>query len=1117
MRAAVAGVLGPQLALDALAEPETDAEVIAEALAELALASQLDDTDIVLRHHRAVLLALRYVLHSGPDEDYETAGAELTALLEEPDYQELAGDLARLLLVQLRGAHLGVRRGHDPVAALDGTDAFKVATRTAVEDISRHLSQLSARARQDDSVSALSGMFATISTFLGNDHPDPARALDEAIARAEHGLTRSEDEHERMLHAALLAAARNQKALISRDSTDVAAARAAAENADALLRDDIPLASQLRDFLAVFTQRLEHSPADRGAVAREIAVVCKALHQLDASDPVRAHTFSSFVGTMASRIGRSGDLAGMADLREFVEQESSAITDEGVRHLARGMIDVLESALTEDPAAMSAGLASLEEARRTLSPQHRAYPLIDRFIAMALGLRGVSGRSLLDLESAHRVLESAQENTPDHDQTGTKLSKLGVMMNSLRHGAPDAAKISEIIDQARELTDAEQQQLRGIDLDVSDVISTLEYMRELVGSFGKPVTPPPRALPGPGKGYFDLRHDDRPQASALVHNGFVTRDLDMLDRGIALLRAETTANPRDRIRLLMVTGISCMFRYSITTKLADLDQAVEQIEEAERLVDHTDASDAAGVHFFLGEALHMRGNRRLDRADRARAAEHGILAMKARASEVLLQSNADHALTIAETATGEAETVVQWCVLAERHDLAVHALELGRSLVLHSVSVESSIPDLLRDAGHSALAERWKTEAAVDAQRVVPSDLRFQVLNALAGTKVESQLLRPPSLDDIRTALVRTESQALVYLLPASSPVQPGFALVVPAAGDVRHVRLPNLRSGPVREFEEARRTLIDPSPEDEKLWQDAVASMCDWSWRAVMGPLLDDLRGLPRIVVVPVGELSAVPWHAARRQVGGEIRHACQDAIITYAASARQFVDAARRDRRPVDAAATLVRVQDRELYWPPAEIATLRDHCYPDATCVEDGVLPGEVLGHLPSDLRPGASVLHLSCHACHATPAVDSHLVLDDGEVLPVRDVLRQARNRPVDAEGGLVVLASCASDLTDSAHDEALTLATAFLAAGATGVVGARWPIVDVTTTLFVIMFHHYLTRGYDDPARALRATQLWMLDPKRRVPPDVPRALARCARSFPLDDAGNWAAFTYQGR
>src|SRR6185369_5016731 len=98
------------------------------------------------------------------------------------------------------------------------------------------------------------------------------------------------------------------------------------------------------------------------------------------------------------------------------------------------------------------------------------------------------------------------------------------------------------------------------------------------------------------------------------------------------------------------------------------------------------------------------------------------------------------------------------------------------------------------------------------------------------------------------------------------------------------------------------------------------------------------------------------------------------------------------------------------------------------------------------------------------------VDSYLELS-GNRLRVRDILEQARLRPMDAAGGLIVLAACASDLTGHAHDEALTLATAFLAAGATGVVGARWEVDDIPTAIFMIMFHHYLNSGYPDPATA----------------------------------------------
>jgi CHAT domain-containing protein len=54
------------------------------------------------------------------------------------------------------------------------------------------------------------------------------------------------------------------------------------------------------------------------------------------------------------------------------------------------------------------------------------------------------------------------------------------------------------------------------------------------------------------------------------------------------------------------------------------------------------------------------------------------------------------------------------------------------------------------------------------------------------------------------------------------------------------------------------------------------------------------------------------------------------------------------------------------------------------------------------------------------------------------LSVATVLRRAEGRP---PGGLVVLSACSSDVTVREYDEALTLAAAFLGAGATGVLGA----------------------------------------------------------------------------
>jgi hypothetical protein len=150
--------------------------------------------------------------------------------------------------------------------------------------------------------------------------------------------------------------------------------------------------------------------------------------------------------------------------------------------------------------------------------------------------------------------------------------------------------------------------------------------------------------------------------------------------------------------------------------------------------------------------------------------------------------------------------------------------------------------------------------------------------------------------------------------------------------------------------------------------------------------------------------------------------------------------------------------------------------------------------------------ASLLHFGCHGRVAVPVLGSSLRLgrgpDGGELtVSVRDMLRRARaavgrggdiraeaNRtdgrtseshpgsrvsgssvsgsPVgdsrerssrerdsrgddshggaDGDGGLVVLASCLTDVTETDYDEALTLASAFLAAGAAGVCPAPTP-------------------------------------------------------------------------
>jgi CHAT domain-containing protein len=185
-----------------------------------------------------------------------------------------------------------------------------------------------------------------------------------------------------------------------------------------------------------------------------------------------------------------------------------------------------------------------------------------------------------------------------------------------------------------------------------------------------------------------------------------------------------------------------------------------------------------------------------------------------------------------------------------------------------------------------------------------------------------------------------------------------------------------------------------------------------------------------------------------------------------------------------------------------------------------------PGEVLARFATPDRPGASMIHFGCHAwVVADRPGRSHLVLADGRELTVDDLLRAATGRDARAPGARISLAACMSDLAGDRHDEALTLATAFLAVGAATVVGARWAIPDETSPLLMVKYHELLNAGVP-PRDALRQAQLWMLDPGRAVPDDLGEDLRRILEQEgrdgdegtpALSDIVGWAAFTHQGR
>ena len=660
-------------------------------------------------------------------------------------------------------------------------------------------------------------------------------------------------------------------------------------------------------------------------------------------------------------------------------------------------------------------------------------------------------------------------------------------------------------------------------------------------------------------------------AAGLALRGLSSGNVAFLDQAIAQL-ADACAAPglglRERPRVLQLHGYALQTRYHMKREPRDLSNAISLLEEARRAVQQELASPyASSVLLSLADAYQTRGNEALGDTDRVMRI--GLEGLREHAGDVLLQDSDDNALHMARLGSNDATEMARWFLAHGRHEAAICAIELGRAMVLHAATSGSGVAEALAEAGHPALAAAWAAQASGSGE--ADDDLRYRAMRALEGTRAEAALLSPPELTDITAALAGTRADVICYLLPREEDgagMATGMAVLVDRQGVVRWIPLPRLRAGTgstVGDFVRARQA-AEAAPGETRAamqarWRKTLDTVCGWAWEAAIGPLLKAAFGLgeareatagpPRVVLIPLGELGLIPWHAARRNQGGTPRYACQDAIFSYASSARQFIEASRRDVRPWSQVPVLISDNDQKslpearlevahlhtAYYPGGAVfgsarGDLPDHV-PGATTAR----PDDVLAALPNGSSPGASLLHFGCHGRVAVPVLEARLRLgtdpeggspEDREIaVSVRDILRQARTAPPsagDVSGGLAVLAACLTDVTESDYDEALTLATAFLAAGSAGVVATRWAVPDTETMLFMATFHRFLNRENADPARALREAQLWMLDPAREIPAAWPEPLKRKAANLAafrigsgLAAADAWAAFTYQGR
>ncbi|MCX4851171.1 CHAT domain-containing protein [Streptomyces sp. NBC_00893] len=609
-------------------------------------------------------------------------------------------------------------------------------------------------------------------------------------------------------------------------------------------------------------------------------------------------------------------------------------------------------------------------------------------------------------------------------------------------------------------------------------------------------------------------------------------------------------------------ALSAGLQYALTRDQAVLEMHIDELERVRDAVREGKAPRiAAEALWRLAEAYRERGVRDQDVQD-IRALGAAEEALTALGADVLLQAGAEHGLLTARSGANRGVQAALWAASQGRLHEAVAVLELGRALVLHAASTSSAVPELLDADGYHELAEAWREAVAPQAHgrpgdareqgvpSELPSTLRRRALEAL-GYRERGGLLGTPTPADLADGIAASGADALVYLVPGED-AEAGVAIIVSPERGLAMKVLPLLsgtENGPVERYLDATALRDAAAPDDAaaaQSWEESLGALCDWA-HDVLGPVFsaleealrpgDDRADEPlRVVLVPCGRLGIVPWHAARRPGGTSPAYLCRTTVFSYAASGSQFLRTVRRAPRDPAAAPVLLADPTLDLTYAEVEVLALRNAFYPGARLCggmfevpEDELLPGtpdEVLGfladgasllhvasHGSAGLRPTVSALHLAAEPAGDPPAGAEGT--DPGDLTVTRLLDQPVHQHPA-GDGPLVVLSACRTDLSTRDHDEALTLTTAFVSGGARDVVGSRWAADDGTAALLMAVFHHHLNAEGLSPVDALRAAQLWMLDPGRENPGSLSGVLLRQAERTDLDRVPLWAAFIHQG-
>lgn len=613
-------------------------------------------------------------------------------------------------------------------------------------------------------------------------------------------------------------------------------------------------------------------------------------------------------------------------------------------------------------------------------------------------------------------------------------------------------------------------------------------------------------------------------------------DAALVDAGVEHLRTAARLAPESdsrRITYLIGLATALVRRTELSGDLTATDEAGQVLTEARRIAGGPQDPHWSQINEMLSHVVRRRPPAPDPRTPPPEPGSYALDALRGHAWQALMQPDPVAVRAAVRHAADDAVDLARRFLTDADPAGALRALDAGRGLALFAAAQSRDVAERLERAGRADLATRWRSAMAA-RPGTPPDDLRAEVWRTLSGTGAADPL-DTPGLDEIQHALTVLDADALVYLIPGVG-LLPGHAVIAPAAGAPSLLALPGLQIEDGLDVERylsalSRRTLSAAEPEED--FAGSLGELCDWAWRAAIGPLYQSVLAgpgrpagrPPRIVLAPMGELAWVPWQAARRS---DDTYAIQLMAISHAASARMLCWSA--GLRPVRPTPVGLIVGDPATGGGAGDLRSARMEAY----AIRAAFYPGaRYLGRRPAgtvspsgagtatevrdwltDPGPAAGAMaHLACHGVLQPDG--SYLLLADGSRLPAETVVETMHRTP-DREVGLVVLAACRTGRATTGYDEAYSLGTAFLAGGARSVLSTQWSIPDGSTSVLMFRFHRELARGRPVWA-ALREAQLWMLRPDREITDDMPAGLRDQLDHADPAAVVAWAGFVHGGQ